>query len=87
MVTFYTFFLVLFTWVTGLSRPARVAYSIYKLIRDVGQARAPDISSSLCIPLKNVYSALKTLEKRGVIERKFADGGYYFVVKKDFWVG
>lgn len=65
-----------------MGRPKRVAYKVYRVLREVRVASPGDIARLLGMDYKSVYSALQTLVKNGYVEK--AGNGVY-MVKKLVW--
>ena len=61
-------------------RPASTAFKVFMVLKRVRVARLRDITRETGVDKFKVYSALKTLEKRGLVKK--LDGGVYMLVSE-----
>jgi len=69
--------------VIAMSRPRTVAMKVFSILKDVRVASIRDLSRILNIKSKNLWSAIRTLEKYGIVERL---DNNVIVLKKEVFV-
>ena len=62
-------------------RPASTAYTVFTVLKEVRVARLRDLVKATGLEKYKVFSALKTLQKRGLVRKE--DGIYILI--SDVW--